>query len=324
MSSEPGTYQIVQLTSLGDIFDAELARRFRVLRLWQRESPLQALSEHGGASRVAVTSVRAGLTRQQIELMPALQAACSWGVGYETLDVTAAVERGVLLSNTPDVLDDCVADLAWALMLTVARQTATGDRYVKNGEWRAIGMFPLSTRVSGKRLGILGMGRIGAAIAKRGAGFDMEIAYNNRHARPDSPYRFVDSLTELAQWADFLVVACPGGAATRHLVSADVLRALGSRGILINIARGTVVDEAALEAALRNGEVGGAGLDVLEHEPTVPDAFKSMDHVALMPHVGSATHETRADMARLVLDNVVSFFDDGALLTPVAETRGKA
>ncbi len=322
--SGAGAYQVVQIASLGEEFDARLAARFRVLPLWQCKQPLEALAQHAGASRVAVTSVRAGLSCRQIELMPALQAVCSWGVGYETLDVDAAAQRGVRISNTPDVLDDCVADLAWALLLAVARQTSVGDRYVKEGRWRAIGAFPLSTRVSGKKLGILGMGRIGAAIARRGAGFDMEIGYNNRHVRPDSPYRYVASLAELARWADFLVVACPGGSATRHLVGAEVLRALGPRGILINIARGTVVDEVALEAALRAGELGGAGLDVLEHEPAVPKAFKNMDQVALMPHVGSATRETRADMTQLVFDNVVSFFEHDKLLTPVAPAGGGA
>lgn len=321
MDSKTDGCEVIQLASLGDAFDDQLAKRFRVLPLWQSASPQEALSALGASARVAVTSVRKGLSREQIALMPSLQAVCSWGVGYETLDVPAAVEHGIKISNTPEVLDDCVADLAWALLLTVARQTATGDRYVKEGHWKTIGAFPLSTRVSGKRLGILGMGRIGAAIAQRGTGFSMEVRYNNRRERPESPYQYMASLVELAQWADFLVVACPGGESTRHLVNAEVLDALGPKGFVVNIARGSVIDEQALESALREGRLGGAGLDVLEHEPKMPASFKGMDQLALMPHVGSATHDTRADMARLVFDNVVSYMETGRLLTPVAETR---
>jgi lactate dehydrogenase-like 2-hydroxyacid dehydrogenase len=320
-ATDSGTdYQVVQLASLGEDVDAQLAARYRVLR-WQ-PGAVPAPGTPGLRNvRVAVTSVRQGFPRQMLDTMPALRAVCSWGVGYETLDVAAAAARGVIVSNTPGVLDDCVADLAWALLLTAARRTAVGDRYVKSGQWRSIGAFPLSTRVSRKRLGILGLGRIGMAIARRGQGFDMAVRYHGRQPRADAPYEYVASLLELASWADFLVVACPGGPATRHLVDAAVLRALGPSGILVNIARGSVVDEAALATALRSGELGGAGLDVLEHEPAVPVEFRDMDQLALMPHVGSATHETRADMARLVLDNVVAFFETGRLLTPVDGAR---
>jgi lactate dehydrogenase-like 2-hydroxyacid dehydrogenase len=311
--------QVVQLASLGEDIDAQLAARYRVLR-WQPVTGAAPDAPRLRNARVAVTSVRQGFTRQMLDAMPALRAVCSWGVGYETLDVAAASARGVMVSNTPGVLDDCVADLAWALLLTAARRTAVGDRYVKGGQWRSIGAFPLSTRVSGKRLGILGLGRIGMAIARRGAGFDMAVRYHGRRPRKDAPWEYAASLLELASWADFLVVACPGGPATCHLVDAAVLRALGPSGILVNIARGSVVDEAALAAALRGGELGGAGLDVLEHEPAVPPEFQDMDQLALMPHVGSATRETRAEMARLVLDNVVAFFDTGRLLTPVEDT----
>jgi lactate dehydrogenase-like 2-hydroxyacid dehydrogenase len=211
-----------------------------------------------------------------------------------------------------------VADLAWALLLAAARRTSVADRYVKTGQWRSIGAFPLSTRVSGKRMGILGLGRIGEAIARRGSGFGMEIGYHNRRARAGVPYRYVESLVELARWADFLVVACEGGPATRHLVSAEVLDALGPRGIVVNIARGSVIDEAAMVRALAEGRLGGAGLDVLEHEPAVPPELLGMDQVALTPHVGSATHETRREMAQLVLDNLASFLAGRGLLTLVA------
>jgi len=258
------------------------------------------------------------------DALPDLQAVCSWGVGHDTLDLRAAAERGIRVSVTPDVLDDCVADLAWALLLSAARRTAVGDRYVKTGQWRALGQFPVATRVSGKRLGILGLGRIGEAIARRGAGFDMQVRYHNRSPRPQSPYGYEASLTDLAAWADFLVVACVGGAATRHLVNTEVIRALGPQGILVNIARGSVVDQAAALAALRAGELGGAGLDVLEQEPTDAAEFAELDQVSLMPHVGSATRETRAAMAELVYDNVTEFLRGGRLLTPVPDREMQA
>ena len=264
-----------------------------------------------------VTSVRHGCKASLIERLPDLRVICSWGVGYETIAVAAAHARGIAVSNTPDVLDDCVADLAWGLLIAAARRTAVGDRYVKTGQWRTIGAFPLSTRVSGKRLGVLGLGRIGEAIARRGSGFSMDVRYHNRRERAGVPYRYESSLVELARWADFLVVACEGGPATRHLVSAEVLDALGPKGIVVNIARGTVIDQAAMVHALLEGRLGGAGLDVLENEPAVPPELMDMDQVALMPHVGSATVETRRAMGQLVLDNLASFMAGRGLLTSI-------
>lgn len=317
-------YEVVQVASLGAAFDARLAAHYRVLQAWREPRGLAAFGEELAEPRVAVTSVRHGFTQPMFDALPNLQAVCSWGVGYDTLDLRAAGNRRIGISVTPDVLDDCVADLAWALMLSAARRTAVGDRYVKTGQWRAIGQFPVATRVSGKRLGILGLGRIGEAIARRGAGFNMQVRYHNRSPRPQSPYPYEASLVDLAAWADFLVVACVGGAATRHLVDAPVIRALGPRGILVNIARGSVVDQAAALAALRSGELGGAGLDVLEQEPTDAADFADLDQVSLMPHAGSATHETRAAMADLVFDNVAAFLRSGALLTPIADREMQA
>jgi len=312
------SYDVVQVASLGTEFDQRLAARYRVLQTWHDPRGLAAFGDALHGPRVAVTSVRHGFTQAMFDALPALQAVCSWGVGHDTLDLGAAATRGIGVSVTPDVLDDCVADLAWALLLSAARRTAIGDRYVKTGQWRALGQFPITTKVSGKRLGILGLGRIGEAIARRAAGFDMEVRYHNRAPRPGARYGYESSLVALAEWADFLVVACVGGAATRHLVDMPVIRALGPQGILVNIARGSVVDQAAALAALRSGELGGAGLDVLEQEPTPATEFADLDQVSLMPHVGSATRETRAAMAELVLDNVNAFMQTGRLLTPVA------
>jgi lactate dehydrogenase-like 2-hydroxyacid dehydrogenase len=308
---------IVQIGPLGEEIDDRLRQGYDVLRLWEETDREVALARRGAGIVVAVTSVRHGCKASLIERLPNLGAICSWGVGYETIDVAAARARGIAVSNTPEVLDDCVADLAWGLLIAAARRTAIGDRYVKTGQWRSIGAFPLSTRVSGKRLGILGLGRIGEAIARRGCGFSMDVRYHNRRERPSSPYGYEPSLMALARWADFLVVACEGGPTTRHLVSAEVIDALGPEGILVNIARGTVIDQAAMVKALVAGRLGGAGLDVLENEPTVPPELMAMDQVALMPHVGSATRETRRAMGQLVLDNLATFLAGRGLLTPV-------
>jgi lactate dehydrogenase-like 2-hydroxyacid dehydrogenase len=314
-----GHYDIVQMASLGDEFDESLARTYRVLPVWRNPEGLAGYGPDLIRNvRLAVTSVRRGFTRSMFEQLPGLQAVCSWGVGYDTLDLTAAQERGVVMSNTPNVLDDCVADTAWALLLATARRVAAADRYVKDGRWRALGEFPLSIKVSGKRLGVLGLGRIGQAIARRAMGFDMEVRYHSRNARDDVPYTYESSLLALAEWADFLVVACVGGASTYRIVNAETIRALGPRGVLVNISRGSVIDQAALISALRAGELGGAGLDVLEKEPSTAQEFVGMDQVVLMPHVGSATDETRADMTQLVRDNVDAWLAGHALLTPIS------
>lgn len=319
-STMTSTYQIVQLTSLGATLDAALKRQYSVLECFDDPDPTERLALAPDA-RVLITSARRGLRREWLTPLPSVAAVCSSGVGYDSIDIEATQERGIVVSNTPEVLDNCVADMAWALMFSVSRRTAEADRYVRSGSW-ATGEqpFPLSTRVWGKKLGIVGLGRIGAAIARRAVGFDMEVRYHNRSERPDTPYSYEASLVALAEWADFLMVACPGGPHTRHLVNAEVLRALGPQGILVNIARGSVVDQLALVEALEGGTLGGAGLDVFADEPEVPRALCDMNHVSLAPHVSSATHETRRDMGQLVLDNVAAFMNTGRLLTPVNQS----
>ncbi len=225
-------------------------------------------------------------------------------------------KKGVVVTNTPDVLTDCVADLAMALLVDVARGISAGDRYVRAGRWPK-GAMPLATKASGKRLGIVGLGRIGRAIATRAEGFDMQIRYHNRRQSPDSPYGYEKSLEDLARWCDFLMVATAGGETTRGLVSAAVIDALGPAGFLVNIARGSVVDEPALVSALAGKRIAGAALDVFADEPRVSEALIAMDNVVLTPHIASATTETRAAMGQLVLDNLASFFRDGHALTPV-------
>ena len=305
---------LLQLAPIGPLADALLRDELQAVPLWEQDRGW--LAAHGAEVGLLATSVRRGCDAEMIAALPRLRAISSWGVGYDTLDVGAAHARGIQVANTPDVLDDCVADLAWGLLIAAARRIPAADRYVSAGRWKVLGEFPLTTRVSGKRLGILGLGRIGGAIARRGQGFDMQVRYNGRSPK-DVPYGFEPSLAALAEWSDFLVVACGGGAETRHLVSAEVLSALGPRGILINIGRGSVVDQEALIAALESGALGGAGLDVLQGEPGAPAALLNRDNVVISPHVGSATIETREAMERLVVDNLRAFLREGRLITPI-------
>ncbi|HYP85515.1 2-hydroxyacid dehydrogenase [Variovorax sp.] len=274
--------------------------------------------QHGDGIDLFVTTATDGVTDDLMARLPGLRAVCSLGVGVDALDLAAARRRGVVVSNTPDVLNDCVADLAVGLLIDVARGMSRADRLVRRGDWPRTGPGPLGTRVSGRRLGLLGMGRIGQTIARRLAGFDMEIRYHTRTPVAQVPHAHEASLEALAGWCDFLVVACAGGEATRHLVNAPVLAALGPAGFLVNIARGSVVDEAALVDAFRAGALAGAALDVFASEPQVPPELLAMDNVVLLPHIASATAQTRRAMGDLLLANVASFVDSGSLRTPVA------
>jgi hydroxypyruvate reductase len=290
--------------------------------------PLQAaFTLHTQPEGAPLDRVRAicgsGESKVSAELMarlPALQIVSIMGVGYDGVDVAAAKARGVLVTHTPDVLNDDVADLALALALNVARRIPQADRYLRDGKWPA-GPVPLATKLSGARMGIVGMGRIGQAIAERARGFRMSIAYTARSAKPGLPYTFHDQVAALAAQSDFLVVITPGGAATRKLIDAKVLAALGPKGYLINVARGSVVDETALIAALQAGTIAGAALDVFENEPQVPEALRALDNVVLTPHIGSATTATRHAMANLAFENLRAFFAGGTPPTPVPECR---
>jgi lactate dehydrogenase-like 2-hydroxyacid dehydrogenase len=278
------------------------------------------LAAHGDEIRAVVTSGRTGVDAELMAALPNLGAVVNFGVGYDTTDVDAAAVRGVLVSNTPDVLTDCVADTAVGLTIDVMRQFSASDRYVRAGRWPVDGNYPLTRQVSNKRVGILGLGRIGSAIAKRLSTFGCAISYHNRNAVEGSPYTYVGSPVELARDVDVLIVAAAGGSGTQGLVSRDVIEALGADGYLVNIARGSVVDQDALVHALVCGRLGGAGLDVFENEPQVPDALLTMDNVVLLPHVASGTVETRAAMEELTLRNLDNFLKSGRLVTPVPIT----
>lgn len=294
-----------------------LNRYFDVIRLWEAADPNAAMQAHQEAIRVLITSALTSTPAELIDSMPNLRAICSVGVGYDSIDVRHAQSKGIQVSNTPDVLNDCVADLAWALILGAARDIGRAERYVRAGKWGGANPLPMGTKVTGKRLGIVGLGRVGLAVAERAAGFKMDVRYHNRHERSDVAWPYVQSLRELAEWADFLVVATVGGDSTRHLVDRGVIDALGPEGILINIARGSVVDEDALAQALQESRLGAAGLDVFDREPHVPDALKNLENVILLPHIASATRETRRDMVDLMVDNAVAFVETGKVITPV-------
>jgi hydroxypyruvate reductase len=256
------------------------------------------------------------VTSALISQLPALEMISVFGVGYDRYDVAAARKRGIPLTNTPDVLTDDVADMGIALMLALSRSIPQADQYVRDGKWTR-GPMPLARKVSGARLGIVGLGRIGSAIARRAAGFDMSIAYTSRNKVVGSPYTYYPTPAALAAEVDFLMVITPGGAGTKGLINAEVLTALGSKGYLINVARGSVVDESALITALQNKGIAGAALDVFENEPHVPAALCAMSNVVLAPHVASATWQTRRAMADLAFGNLQAHFAGEPLLTPV-------
>jgi hydroxypyruvate reductase len=256
------------------------------------------------------------VSRDLINQLPALEMISVFGVGYDRYDLAAVRERKISITNTPDVLTDDVADMGIALMLALSRSIPQADKYVRDGNWMS-GAMPLARKVSGARLGIVGLGRIGSAIARRAAGFEMSIAYTSRNKVASSPFAYYPTPAALAANVDFLMVITPGGAGTKGLINADVLSALGKSGYLINVARGSVVDESALILALQNGTIAGAGLDVFENEPNVPEALRAMSNVVLTPHIASGTWQTRRAMADLAFGNLKAHFSGAPLLTPV-------
>ncbi len=260
----------------------------------------------------------ASVPRSLLAQLPQAKVVSVFGVGYDGVDVGAAIEFGIPVTHTPDVLTDDVADLAMGLVLSVGRAIPQADQFVRAGRWPA-GPIALARKVSGARMGIVGLGRIGKAIAQRAKAFGMSIAYTARSEKPDSDFTFFPSTLELAAHVDFLVAITPGGTGTRHLINAQVLQALGPRGFLINVARGSVVDESALIEALQQGTIAGAGLDVFAHEPQVPEALWRLSNVVLTPHMASATTETRQAMADLAFANMQAGISGQPLRTPVPE-----
>ena len=304
--------RVLQYGRLMPSLEKQLTEAFDLHRLVDEADPKAFLAQRGAEFTGLATQGFADAAL--IAALPKLKVISSFGVGVDKIDLKAAAERGIPVGNTPDVLNDCVADLAIGLMIDAARGIGASERYLRSGAWPK-GAYPLQRKMSHKKLGILGLGRIGHAIAKRALAFDMDIRYHNRRPVADTSIAHEPSLVELARWCDFLVVIVPGGAATKHLINEEVLNALGPDGFLINVARGSVVDEPALVRALKEKRIGGAALDVFENEPQVPAELMALDNVVLVPHIGSATVETRAAMAQRVFDNLSAFYNNGKLIS---------
>jgi lactate dehydrogenase-like 2-hydroxyacid dehydrogenase len=308
---------VLRIGAFEPTFEAELLARYEIRKLPDGPGQAEFLAKHAAEFRVAVTGGPPGVDADLIAALPNLEAIVNNGAGVDAIDLDAAKRRGIGVSNTPDVLSDTVADTALGLILMTLRRFGAADRYVRAGRWARDGQFPYARDVSGLQVGILGLGRIGSAIATRLLGFDCAIAYHNRHRIEGSPYRYAESPVQLAESVDVLVVATTGDQKTRHLVDRAVLEALGPEGYLINIARGTVVDQDALVELLVGGGLAGAGLDVFAEEPHVPAELFDLDNVVLLPHVGSATARTRRAMALLAIRNLDSYLNTGELVTPV-------
>ncbi len=306
------------LLMVGPMFkptQAALEAAYTTHKLWEapdREAFLASLAPKIDA---AATTGSRGMDDATMARLPKLKLISHFGVGVDSLDVDAAKRRGITICNTPDVLTEDVADVALALLLAAVRRVPQGDRYVREGQWQK-GPMPLTQSVQGKTAGIIGLGRIGKAIAKRCEAFNLKVAYQGRSKQAGVPYAYFADPLSLAHECDILIIAAPGGEATRGLVSREVMEALGPQGTVVNIARGSLIDEAAMVEALKSGKLGAAGLDVFEKEPNVPDAMLALENVVVQPHVGSATVPTRTAMGQLVIDNLAAYFAGKPLKTP--------
>jgi lactate dehydrogenase-like 2-hydroxyacid dehydrogenase len=301
------------------MIEEQLDQNFTVHRLHKAADPDKLLAEIGGKVRAVAATAAVRIDQELMRKLPKLEMIGSFGVGYDAIDAKWAGENGITVSNTPDVLNEEVADTALGLLLATIRQLPQADRYVREGKWKEKN-FPLTATLQDRTVGVLGMGRIGKAIAKRLEAFNAPVVYHSRNKASGVSYKHYPDLVAMARDVDVLIVITPGGPATKHLVNQQVLEALGPNGILINVARGSVVDEKALIQALRDKKILSAGLDVFEDEPNVPQELIAMDHVVLFPHVGSASVHCRNLMGQLVVDNLVSWNAGKGPLTPVNET----
>ncbi|AZS79700.1 2-hydroxyacid dehydrogenase [Achromobacter spanius] len=312
---------LILIDSVQDYLPEIQARGFQPVYAPDDQAREQAIQDHADKIRIVLTRGATGLRADEMAAMPKLELVCSLGVGYENIDLAAAAARGIVVTNGPGANAVSVADHAMALLLGAARRLPQADAWVRQGKWSGF----MGPQVTGKRLGILGLGTIGLEIARRGAnGFGMRVGYYNRRARPETGYTYFDNPRALAAESDFLVIATPGGASTRHLVDAEVLRALGPEGYLVNIARGSVVDTDALIAALASGGIAGAGLDVVDGEPHLPDALKQLDNVVLTPHSAGRSPEAVAATVALFLENATAHVNGKPVLTPVRDAHAQA
>lgn len=302
---------LLQIGGITDTMRDRLAEHFTIHKLSDGAYPAEAITH-------IATNGHDGVPADVMAACPNLKMVSCYGVGYDAIDTTAAAERGILVTHTPDVLNAEVASTTILLMLASFRNFLHDEAHARSGAWEN-GGAPLSRSADNRRVGILGLGRIGQAIADKLEAFNADIHYHSRNKK-DVPYTYHASLTEMAKAVEVLICITPGGPSTHRIVNADVMNALGPEGTLINVSRGSVVDEPAMVSALQDGRLGYAALDVFEAEPKIPDALKTMTNVVLLPHVGSATHETRAAMGGLVVDNLIAHLTTGKVLTPVPET----
>jgi len=307
--------EILLIGPLMDSVMESLEENYTVHRFWQANSPEALLSSLSDTVTAVVTDGGLGAKREWLQYLPKVKVVVVYGVGVDSVDLEYCRKHKIAVTNTPYVLSDDVADMAVALMLMTSREMMIGDRYCRTGNWPTQGALPLTTRMTGKRAGIFGMGSIGLRLATRLEAFSMDVSYCNRNKRSDANYRYYDNLAELAAAVDYLIVSASASAATKNIIDEKILSALGPEGYLINVSRGSLVDEAALINALQSDTIKGAGLDVFANEPEIPKALFDLDNVVLQPHHASGTLETRRAMGQVVLDNLSAFFDGSALKT---------
>ena len=312
--AKPGLIVIQRRTQ--PVLDA-LSREYTVYDYGRAEDKEAFVTEVAGDVRAMLTNGRGGANADLIAALPHLEIICCFGVGYEMVDLPSVRRRGITLANAPGTNDVGVAEMAILLMMATARHLVAADAYVRAGKWAEGVAFPRRHTIDGKKLGIVGLGRIGTKIAERAAPFGMEIGWHGPNEKPDAPWKYFPELIDLCDWADCLILACPGGAETYHLISTEELKALGKNGILVSIARGSVTDPDAAIAALTERTILGAGLDVFEGEPHLPEALLGLDNVILTPHLGAITHEALDNGLELLLTNLRRHFAGEEVLTPV-------
>jgi lactate dehydrogenase-like 2-hydroxyacid dehydrogenase len=312
--------EILQLEPMLPIVNDQLQEHFTVHKLWLEEDHAALYGKHGTAIRAVAVGGHEPVRVEMFEGLPNLEIVASFGVGYDHIDAAAATERGVVVTNTPDVLSDEVADLAIGLLISTVRQLPRAEAFLRNRNW-VNGRFPLTASMRGRKVGILGLGRIGKAIARRLSAFDLEVVYCGRHRQDGISLFYYPDLLTMAEAVDILISAAPGGPSTQGIINAEVIAALGPEGVLINVGRGTVVDEQALAHALESGALAAAGLDVFNNEPNPSEALLKAPNTVLLPHIGSGTVTTRNAMGQLVVDNLISWFSTGKPLTPIAESQ---
>jgi lactate dehydrogenase-like 2-hydroxyacid dehydrogenase len=306
---------LLVLNSLSSAHQAQIAEIYDATYAFSAAERAAAIAEHGKTFRAVLTIGVIGITPEEIAALPAVELICCMGAGYEGVPLEVTRARGIATANGAGTNDDCVADHAFGLLISIVREFRKLDRLCREGVWRDA--IPQPANVSGKKLGILGLGTIGQKIAKRAAAFDMDVGYHNRKPREGATQRYFGDLKALANWADFLILAAPGGPATKHLVNAEVLDALGPQGYIVNIGRGSVVDTEALAAALRENRIAGAGIDVYESEPKRPESLVGLDNVLLTPHLAGWSPEATQKSVDHFLANAEGHFAGRGVLTPI-------